>query len=144
MILKLVREVFTEISTIGRLYANGVFICYILEDKDRRLDEKMSLEEIQKIKVYGKTAIPTGTYKVHITFSNKFKKMLPRLEQVKGFEGILCHPGNTSVDTEGCLLPGNIRRIDQVLESKLAFQKVYNILKEALDNKEEVTITIHK
>ena len=68
MILKLVREVFTEVSTIGRMYANGVFICYILEDKDRGLESSTPLAEIQKIKV-------------HITFSNRFQKPLPLVEQ---------------------------------------------------------------
>lgn len=144
MILKLVREVFTEVSTIGRMYANGVFICYILEDKDRGLESSTPLAEIQKIKVPHSTCIPYGTYRVHITFSNRFQKPLPLVEQVPGFEGIRIHPGNTDADTEGCLLPGNIRKINQVLESKLAWQKVFNIIKESADNKETVTLTISK
>lgn len=144
MILKLVREVFTDVSTIGRLYANGVFLSYILEDKDRGLDSKMPLAEIQKIKIPHSTCVPYGTYRIHITFSNRFQKPLPLVEQVPGFEGIRIHPGNTDVDTEGCLLPGNIRKINQVLESRLAFTKVFNIIKESLDNKDDVTLIISK
>lgn len=144
MILKLVREVFTDVSTIGRLYANGVFLSYILEDKDRGLDSKMSLDIIKSIKIPHSTCIPYGTYRIHITFSNRFQKPLPLLEQVPGFEGIRIHPGNTDADTEGCLLPGNIRKVNQVLESKIAFNKIFNIIQESLDNKEDVTITISK
>lgn len=144
MILKLVRETFTEISTIGRLYANGVFLCYILEDKDRGLDNKMNLDTIKSIKIPHSTCIPYGTYRVHITFSNRFQKLLPLLEQVPGFEGIRIHSGNTDTDTEGCLLPGNIRKPNQVLESKLAWQKVFNIIKESIDHNDNVTITITK
>lgn len=144
MILKLVREVFTDVSTIGRLYANGVFLSYVLEDKDRGLDSKMSLDTIKSIKIPHSTCIPYGTYRIHITFSNRFQKPLPLLEQVPGFEGIRIHSGNTDADTEGCLLPGNIRKINQVLESKIAFNKIFNIIKESLDNKEDVTITISK
>ena len=50
--------------TIGKLYLNGKYFCDTLEDTDRGLKDTMPTEEIEKIKVYGKTAIPTGTYKV--------------------------------------------------------------------------------
>ena len=60
--------------TIGKLYLNGKYFCDTLEDTDRGLKDTMPTEEIEKIKVYGKTAIPTGTYKVDMnTVSPKFK-----------------------------------------------------------------------
>lgn len=144
MILKLVRENFTTESTIGRLYANGVFLCYILEDTNRDLTQTMSPEEIAKIKVHGKTCVPYGTYSVIISYSNRFKKDLPLVVSVPGFEGIRIHPGNKAVDTEGCLLPGNIRKVNEVLESRLAWQKVFNIIKEAIDHNDKITIVITK
>lgn len=144
MILKLVREVFTDKSTIGRLYVNGAYQCYILEDKDRGLEQSMKLEDIQKLKVYGVTAIPYGTYNVTITYSNHFKKELPLLNNVPGFEGIRIHSGNTDADSLGCLITGNTRNKDFVGESKIAFDKLFPIIKTALDKKEQVSIIIEK
>src|SRR5690348_2405952 len=94
MKLKLIREEFTDESTIGRLYVDDVFECYILEDVVR--DEKIQNE----------TAIPYGTYEVEITYSPKFGRYLPMLLNVPNYTGIRIHPGNTAKDTDGCLLTG--------------------------------------
>jgi hypothetical protein len=95
--------------TIGNLYVNGKFFCDTLEDTDRGLTDSMTLEEIKTKKVYGETAIPTGTYNIDMnTISAKFKDRswakpyggkLPRLLNVKGFDGILIHVGNSASDT---------------------------------------------
>lgn len=90
--------------TIGHLYVDGEYLCDTLEDKDRGLKDTDDLEHIKKVKVKGETAIPMGAYKVRLTFSPRFKKTLPLIENVKGFDGIRIHSGNTPKDTEGCLL----------------------------------------
>lgn len=95
-----------ENTTLSILTVDGIAQQYILEDKDRGLTAQMSLTEIQAIKVYGKTAIPTGRYQVIINYSNRFKRLMPILIGVPGFAGIRIHPGNTHENTEGCLLPG--------------------------------------
>lgn len=100
------------------------FECYCLEDTDRGLESDMRIEQILAMKIYGKTAIPKGKYEVVISYSERFKKMLPLLLNVPGFEGIRIHPGNTESDTEGCLLPGLDRSFDSVLESRKAFSSV--------------------
>lgn len=70
--------------TISRLYVDGeLFGCNTLEDADRGLRQDMQLEEIKKKKVYGQTAIPRGSYECVYTYSNRFKKMLPLLLNVK-------------------------------------------------------------
>lgn len=135
MKLSLQRFEFTEQSTIGRLSVNGEGFCVTLEDKDRRL-------EFGGEKVYGKTAIPRGTYKVVIDFSNRFKRELPRLLNVPGFEGIRIHPGNAPEDTEGCILIGANWRKDWVTDSRATFNKLFQRLEIAYDNGEEIEIEV--
>lgn len=128
------REIFTDLSTIGKLFFNNKFICYILEDKDRGLKQTDSLEHIRKNKIHSKTCIPYGKYEIQLTFSNRFKKVLPLLLNVPGFEGIRIHSGNTDKDTEGCLLPGKSFSKDFVGNSKQAFMELYNIIEKELKN----------
>jgi hypothetical protein len=88
--------------TVGKLSVDGKFICYTLEDKVR---EEMGVP-VEQWKVMGQTAIPKGTYSVTITMSNRFKTKLPLLDSVPGFSGVRIHTGNSSKDTEGCILVG--------------------------------------
>jgi Family of unknown function (DUF5675) len=140
--LLLERDIRTPKSTTSRLSINGQTICFMLEDVDRNLRADMTLDEINNSKVYGRTAIPTGRYKVVITHSPRFKRKLPLLVNVPGYKGVRIHAGNTAENTEGCLLPGTTRTKDFVHHSRLAFQKLYNIIETALDSGEDVYITI--
>lgn len=128
--------------TIGQLYVDGIYLCDTIEDTDRGLTKDMSLEEIQKIKVKSETAIPSGTYQVILNMSARFKRLLPLLIGVPGYEGIRIHPGNTEKDTEGCILPGLNKVRGQVVESRAQFGKVFNLVDEAIKRGERVTITI--
>lgn len=125
--------------TIGHLYINGNYYCDVLEDVDRGLTNDMSEEEIKKIKVYGKTAIPKGTYKVEVTYSPKFKRYLPLLIGVKGFTGIRIHSGNSAEDTLGCLLVGFNKEKGKVLNSRVTSDKLTALLRNC---EEEIHITI--
>lgn len=134
--------------TIGKLYINDQYICDTLEDTDRNLTKETPLDKIKDTKIYGKTAIPTGRYKVNMnTVSPKFKDRswavpyngcIPRLENVPGFEGVLIHPGNTDEDTLGCILVGKNNVKGQVTNS----QNTFHILMKELQKFNEVFITI--
>ena len=134
--------------TIGKMYIDGQYICDTLEDADRGLNQNMSLEEIKNKKVYGETAVPTGTYKVDMnTVSPKFKSRtwakpyggkLPRLVLVPGYDGVLIHPGNKAEDTLGCILVGENKAVGQVLNSQVTFKKIMSILTKGTN----ITITI--
>ena len=138
--------------TISNMYIDGVKFCNVLEDTDRGLTQDMPIEDIQKAKVYGKTAIPTGTYKVTLDIvSPKFSKYkqykfcngkLPRLLDIPGFDGILIHIGNTEEDTDGCLLVGKNNVVGKVTESTVTFKALYDKMQEAVENGEQITITI--
>ena len=129
--------------TISRLYVNGnLFGCNTLEDTDRCLNQEMDLNEIKKKKVYGRTAIPSGIYECVYTYSNRFKKMLPLLLNVKGFDGVRIHSGNSAKDTEGCILVGLNLKKGMVLNSREWTNKLIQAMKTAWDKKEKVTILI--
>ena len=144
MELFLKREIFTDVSTIGVLSINGQFECYILEDKDRGLNSTMSLSEIEKLKVYGKTCIPYGRYEIDWTLSNRFKVYMPILLKVPGYEGIRIHKGNTEIDSLGCLLPGRKRANNMISESTFATNQLYNKIQTAKSRREKIFITITK
>ncbi len=121
-------------ATIGELLINDKHLCDTLEDRVRPEGEK----------VYGKTAIPEGTYEVKLTHSPRFKKILPEILNVPNFSGIRIHTGNSSKDTEGCIIVGTWdgEKEDWVGSSKIAFDKLMSLLEEATNNKEKVTITV--
>lgn len=139
--------------TIGRLYINGVKFSETLEDCDRGLTQDMPLEEIKAKKVYGKTAIPTGTYEIDMnTISPKFQARswakpyggkLPRLIGVKGFEGVLLHVGNTASDSSGCLLVGKNSIKGMITDSSRTFMSLMSkYLLPAKVRGEKITISI--
>ena len=153
MELKVIRKAKTPEYTIGKLYIDGRLFCDTLEDCDRGLTQDMPLEEIKAKKVYGKTAIPTGTYEIDMnTVSPKFKDRswakpyggkLPRLVNVPGYEGVLIHVGNTSESTSGCLLVGKNSVKGMVTDSTRTFMSLMS--KHLLPAKvkgEKITITI--
>ena len=117
--------------TIGKLYVNADFECWVLEDRVR--DGK---------KIWGETAIPAGIYKVVIDHSERFGKDYPHLLDVPGFEGVRIHSGNSSKDTEGCLLVGTtLGGGDRILGSRDAYASLFPKIQKALET-EEVTINI--
>ena len=156
MILTLVRNIqeSTKDYTIGELYVQEedkltqtYKVCDTLEDAFRLLPKacpntpKGSSCECKE-KVYGKTCIPNGTYTVVLSYSNRFKRILPELLNVPHFLGIRMHSGNDSSQTEGCVLLGTKSKGDWVTASRVAFNKVYKLLQDAVARKEEITITI--
>lgn len=152
MELTLTRKFKSLLYTIGKLEVNHSYFCDTLEDPSRQLNNSMSQEQIQQIKVYGQTAIPTGTYKIDMdTISPKFKDRswarfcggkLPRLLNVKGFEGVLIHVGNKPEDTLGCILVGENKVKGQVINSTSTFGRLYKVMQDAHLRGEEITLTI--
>ena len=151
--LLLDRKYRKETYTIGNLYVDGEWFCNTLEDKDRGLSQTMTLEEINKIKVYGETAIPTGRYEVRMDivspkyngvkwYKDNFGGRMPRLESVKGFSGILIHSGNTALDSNGCILVGLNKAKGKVLDSRSTFQKLWKVLEQARKTGKTIYLTV--
>ena len=128
MRLTLVRIANRPTYCIGKLYIDGKWFCDTIEDTDRGLCDEMSEKEILERKVKGETAIPTGIYQVLITYSPKYKKQMPLINNVKGYSGIRIHSGNTSKDTEGCLIVGKNKEVGKVLESRITYNALFKKL----------------
>lgn len=133
MELRLIRRGFTAKSTEGDLYVDGELYCQTLEDVVR-----------DGQKVFGKTAIPAGTYEVIVSWSNRFKKELPLLLDVAGFAGVRIHSGNKPEDTEGCILVGKNRGVHPdakeyldswISESRVTFDALFPKIKAACKTK---------
>jgi hypothetical protein len=89
-------------ATIGKLAIDGMFACHTLEDEVREIEGK----SVSQWKIKGATAIPAGSYRVTLEDSMRFGPDTLSLSNVPGFLYIRMHAGNTSADTEGCLLLG--------------------------------------
>lgn len=133
MKLLLRRDEQGESHTYGKLYIDGKYECETLEDA------------VREKKIPGHTAIPTGTYKVIISYSPRFKQQMPLLLNVPNFIGVRIHSGNTDADTEGCPLVGKYRGKHKgkpaILNSRIAYKAMFAKL-ESASKKEEITITI--
>ena len=139
----LVKRTFNnKLYCISHIYVDGVYICDAIEDTDRGLDDSMSVNDIRKKKVYAKTAIPTGTYDLTIDIiSPKFYQKpyyksfcngyVPRVLNVKGFDGILIHKGVNQNSSAGCLIVGYNTIKGQVTNTQQAFEKLYQLFKQA-------------
>jgi hypothetical protein len=123
MKLRLVRTDLAPGYTVGALYIDGAFNCFTLEDTVRA----------PGVKVFGQTAILAGTYKVIINMSARFKRLLPLLLDVPGFDGVRIHPGNSATDTEGCILVGRKKSPGWLGESVLAFDPLFARMQAAKD-----------
>ena len=119
--------------TIGKLYMDGKYFCDTLEDQVRDLTKER--------KIPGRTAIPAGVYEIVVNVSPRFKRKLPRLLDVPGFEGILIHRGNTAEDTAGCILVGENRERGKVINSTRYEVQLTGILDRAQEPG-EITIEI--
>ena len=131
MKIEVVRSMLNPTCTIGELSIDGEFVCFTLEDVVR--PEGAS-------KVFGRTAIPYGTYALDVTHSPHFGRELPLVVDVPGFEGIRIHPGNTEADTDGCLLVGFNHTDGSVTESRLAFDAVFARIEAARAADDPITI----
>ena len=124
--------------TIGKMYIDGQYLCDTVEDCDRGLKQSMTPQQIAVQKVYGKTAIPEGRYKVTLTFSNKFKRVLPLVNDVIGFLGIRIHAGNTAEDSLGCIIVGENKIKGGVINSRTTMERLMAKLRGQM----EIYITI--
>lgn len=133
MELILERKKYTPQTTIGQLYVDGKMLCHTIEDTVRP----------PGIKVMNHTAIPEGEYKIVLSMSSKFGRVLPMIYtednkyEVKlngiGFKGIRIHKGHSHKSTSGCLIVGLTQTGVTVSDSQVAEESLMTFLDKATD-----------
>lgn len=123
--IKVERLTMTSSATLGKMYINDEYFCYTLEDVIR--DKKIKHE----------TAIDSGVYKVKLSVSNRFKRLMPLLIDVPKFKGIRIHGGNTKKNTSGCILVAKKRINDNMIQGTME-----KVLTEKLKNYDLIEIEI--
>ena len=125
-------------ATIGELFLDGIHECWSLEDEIREISGK----PVTEWKVDGKTAIPAGKYRIAMTTSPRFGRVLPLVMNVPGFTGVRIHSGNTAADTDGCLLVGEEAQETAVTRSKEALLELMAAVDMAIEGGEQVWIEV--
>lgn len=139
MKLTLKRTKLEKTYTEGKLFINDVYFCDTIEDTVRDLPLKCPSTECKcKEKIFGETAILKGIYKVILSFSNRFKKILPEILNVQHFAGIRIHGGNKAADSHGCILLGIKSKDGEVLSSQATMKKFMALI----EKEKEITINI--
>ena len=106
MNISVLRYIYTPMSTLGKLIWDHNVVCYTLEDTVRE----------DGVKIYGKTAIPSGHYEIIVDQSQRFQRKMPHILNVVNFDGIRIHGGNTAADTDGCILVAYNKINDQTIQ----------------------------
>jgi hypothetical protein len=135
MKLKVVRDDETPARSLGKLYADDVYICETCEDADRHIEDGGE-------KVYGETAIPRGLYKVVLSHSAHFNRTLPEILNVPRFSGVRIHGGNTAADSLGCILVGRVRMADGIANCAATVQRIIDMIESAEEHGEMVTLEV--
>ena len=108
--LLIIRDTFSEQSTVGELFLNGERMCDTLENPYINNERNIS-------------CIPEGEYKVRLRLARESatRDYLHLLVQdVPNRDWILFHRGNSAKDTSGCILVGFASKQDYVKNSTFA------------------------
>ena len=132
--LHLLRELAYPDCTVGKLFVDGQWLWWTLEDTLRK----------GGVKIPGETCIPAGTYQIALTPSIRFQRVLPLLQNVPNFSGIRIHPGNIATDTQGCVLVGGgyDQRQKMLLHSRVAADAVQEAIAGAMAQGKQVWIEV--
>ncbi len=122
MELLLTRRPATDGAILGDLFVDGLRQCFTLE--------RAGVE------------ISPGRYRVVITASARFGRMLPLIEGVPGRSGLRIHPLNFPQESDGCIGVGQEATVTSVEHSRLAMAALQPKIAAALARHQDVFITI--
>ena len=136
------RNFLGEKYCIGTLYNEKDYLCDTMEDTVRDLNKDGDLEDPGEGKLFGETAIPFGRYRLILTWSPKFKRLLPEVLLVKHFTSIRMHAGNTQKDSLGCILVGENKVKGSLINSRAKEIIVVTLLKDLIERNNEVWLNV--
>ena len=139
--LTLNRFAFRETYTVGKLTVDGKYLCDTLEDKNRDMNHNGEFDN-GEVKVFGETCIPFGRYRVTLTYSDKFKRVLPAVWNVNSFSGIRIHAGNKPEDTHGCILVGENKVKGGLINSRAWEERITEMIRGWIAEGHEVYLNI--
>ena len=131
----LLRSDFGDEFTLGTFCFAGKFLGYTCEDRDRHL-------EAGGAKIPGRTAIPRGYYRLTVSMSQRFGKLMPEIKDVPQFSGVRVHGGNTHVDTEGCPLLGAKKTVDGVKECRAVNERLVKLIQGVEAQRDECWLVV--
>jgi len=114
-----------EIIRLTRISREGKAVCGIMRVNGRDI---ATLENAEYI-------IPEGTYPVSVTFSPRFKRMLPLIGNVPGRSGIRIHRGTKPEHSKGCVLVNAVNE-QQITAEWLALQASKEPIKITIKNED--------
>lgn len=146
MDIKVVRYMFSSDWTQSHMFINDVYICDVIEPFDSGIYNSDSKDTILSIKKkYGKIAIGYGIYPITLQYSSHFKRILPYLNNVNGFVGIMQHNGNDVSASRGCQILGVVSNKDgYVVNSKNTVDDVVKRYSDAIESGDEIFLTVVK
>jgi Family of unknown function (DUF5675) len=130
--ITIVRETFTENSTMGELYLDGAWQCFTLEPPESAIGSTGKPELVQ-----------LGTYQAALEMSPKFGTITPHLKGVPFYDDngphgpVELHWGDYPGNTDGCCLVGGMRAMNFVGNTRVALK----MLVAKLPNQFTVTYT---
>ena len=137
MIIELIRDADpANRHNWGKLFVDRLYFGETLEDKDQYL------EAPDTEKIYGDSAIPRGRYRVTLTMSRRFGRIMPEVHDVPDFDGIRVHGGNIEHDTLGCPLLGQVRTANGIANCKGVNDRLFVTLQAAEQRGEEVWMEV--
>lgn len=129
-----------EVGTVGELHCDWGLTGFSLEDEARE-DPNPSTPQ-NEAKIYGKTAIPAGSYHLVLGYSPHFKRELPHLEDVPGFTEVMIHGANTPLDLKGCVGVGRRRTTTGIADCAGVVDEIVSQLRAAEQRGEASSITV--
>lgn len=140
MKIEVIRDVFLDNTTIGKMYIDGEYFGYTLEDCARAVG----------VKVQDKTCIAPSSYLVTVTMSSRFGRMMPLIYNTDDyrvvlhgvtFTGVRIHGGNSHENTSGCILVAARRYGDDKIQGSLE-KELTALIQQAIASGEDVVLEV--
>lgn len=152
--LTITRSEYGGTYTMGKMRVDGMLFGDSIEPKSRHLSSDMPLDQIKEGKVYGKTAIPTGRYRLEWRvsptlkdrpYAKKYDGKFPYLVAVPAWTDVMIHPFNYGPESRGCIAVGERRSPGVLAHATRGYEDLMDYyLVPAFHRGQEVYVTVEE